>query len=100
MIIHGESLFPAATSCIAKVGEMLHGKWKVSCVIALFFGARKRPEWGGPRRATRKHCVPSGGGGVRGGAGPEGRPGSIVFLRGAEVFRVGLAPKSGARLRL
>ena len=66
-------MFPAATSCIAKVGEMLHGKWKVSCVIALFFGVRKRPGWGGPRRATRKHCVPSGCGGVRGGADPEKR---------------------------
>ena len=73
MIIHGESLFPAATSCIAKVGEMLHGKWKVNCVIALFFGVRRRPEWGGPRRATRKHCVPSGCGSVRGGADPEKR---------------------------
>ena len=37
------------------------------------FGARRRSGWGRPRRATRKHCIPSGCGGVPGGAGPEKR---------------------------
>ena len=78
------------------VGQTPKGDQEALCS----FGVRRRSGWGGPRRATRKHCVPSGCGGVPGGAGPEGRPGSIVFLRGAEALRVGQTPKSGARLRL
>ena len=58
------------------------------------FGAGRRPGWVRPRRATGKHCVPSGREGVPGGSGPEKRPGSIAFLRGGKAPRVGQAPKN------